>query len=389
MFSKRVFFFSTLIFILLTLIFLPGCSSNDEDVFELTSEQINTLPILEIGDKWAIKGPSEGTDYTMTLEVTNEDVIDGKDCYVITSIIDPPMMGSIDEATLCFDKETLQTLASYTSSKYLGKIFEQIKSYIYTYSSFPYPLSVGKRWTITETESTSSIWGEDFDSEIEANVYTYEVESIEEITVPAGTFECFKVVKYDDTDSIMETSWKSPLVKSDVKQLEQDTGDVMELTGYSVSHSGRIISGGTVEITKEVPPKYLSQTIPEILNNLEIRQVKDRFSSFMKAMADKDSDAAWAICYKGIIQSKSEIDYFIEQNYDRYLANYKDMQVRESSIGKLDDFDQEKNPEISDKTIAELRGYVNYNDKAQKYFDAVFAQIENDWELLSFSINDR
>ncbi|MFC2027115.1 hypothetical protein ACFLU3_00350 [Chloroflexota bacterium] len=390
MLSKRTTLFFTLIFVLLSANSITGCSSNAEDGFELSSELKGALPVLEIGDKWTLKDSSEGINHTMTLEVTNEDVIDGKDCYVIASKIDPPIMGAIGEATLSFDKETMETLTSRTSGKYQGDIFDQIRTYTYTHSESPYPLSLGKKWTVTETEATSSIFGEGFESEIETNTFSYEVETIEEITVPAGSFECFKVVKYNDEDSIIETSWKSPLLKQcNIKQIEHDTGDIMELTGYTVSHSGKIISGGTVEAIKEVHPEYPSQTIPGILDNLDIRQVETRFDHFMLALANRDSDIVWDISYEDLFQDKNEVDFFIENNYGGYFENYSNLEVRESSIGELDGFNQETNPELADKTVAVLRGYVNYSNKAQNYFDATFVQIEDDWKLMSFEIFDK
>ncbi len=389
MLSKNYTLFWTLILILLSASFIIGCSSSGEDGFELPPELKDDLPILEIGDKWTIKGSSGGIDYTMTLEVTNEDVIEDKDCYVVVSIIDPPLMGAIREATVSFDKETMETLTSHTSGNYQGDVFDQITTYTYTHSELPYPLSLGKKWTVTETESTFSTFGEQFESEIETNTFTYEVEAIEEITVPAGSFECFKIVKYDDEESIVETSWQSPLIKQfSIKQIEQDTEDVMELTGYTVSHSGKTISGGTVETIEEVHPEYPSQTIPEILDNLEIRQVEIQFDDFMRAMANKDSDTIWAMSYTDLFLDKNEIDYFIDSKYV-YFENYRSLEIRESFIGEIDGFSKEKNPELADNTVASLSGYVDYSDKTQRYFDATFIQSEDDWELMSIEILDK
>jgi hypothetical protein len=60
------------------------------------------------------------------------------------------------------------------------------------------------------------------------------VESIEEITVAAGTFKCFKVVTYDDEGVKLETSWYSDKVKAKVKSILHESGDTRELQSYSV-----------------------------------------------------------------------------------------------------------------------------------------------------------
>jgi hypothetical protein len=60
--------------------------------------------------------------------------------------------------------------------------------------------------------------------------YIYKVEGIEEITVPAGKFRCFKVVQYDDTDNPLSTLWESDRVRQYlVRSVDHETGEVIEL----------------------------------------------------------------------------------------------------------------------------------------------------------------
>ena len=57
---------------------------------------------------------------------------------------------------------------------------------------------------------------------------TVSVENMENITVPAGTFTCFRVVAYGEYDEIIGTVWYSDEVKYWVKIGE------MELLSYLV-----------------------------------------------------------------------------------------------------------------------------------------------------------
>ena len=60
--------------------------------------------------------------------------------------------------------------------------------------------------------------------------YTYQVEGIEEIIVPAGTFRCFRVVQYDDAGNPISTQWESGRVRQyKVKSVDHETGEVIKL----------------------------------------------------------------------------------------------------------------------------------------------------------------
>ena len=62
-------------------------------------------------------------------------------------------------------------------------------------------------------------------------IYTYKVEGIEEVSVPAGVFRCFKIVQYDDDAGIaISTHWESDRVRQyEVKTIDHETGEVIEL----------------------------------------------------------------------------------------------------------------------------------------------------------------
>ena len=78
------------------------------------------------------------------------------------------------------------------------------------------------------------VWGDETETESRTKTSTYKVEAIEEITVPAGKFSCFKIVEYDDTGQEHVTQWYSDKVKRFVKRIEHGDAETMELKSYSV-----------------------------------------------------------------------------------------------------------------------------------------------------------
>jgi hypothetical protein len=74
------------------------------------------------------------------------------------------------------------------------------------------------------------------ESNTETNTYTFKVENIEQITVPAGTFKCFKIVMYDKDGKPVITEWESDETKMYmVKGVDIQNSGTTELVSYSVS----------------------------------------------------------------------------------------------------------------------------------------------------------
>ena len=196
-----------------------------------------TLPNLNIGDKWVYKVMSESTEYTMTLEVTGEDVTDGKDCYMMRGLFEPPALGAISGVSLKLDKATMFTLRMemLLSTDLIGDLFEMSSSYSYEIPGKPYyPLEMGKECEVIETEIKISYtmgWPQ---KQTMTDTYTYTVERIAEITVPAGTFRCFKIVKYDKSGNAVSTYWTSDEVKHEVKVIDHVNEETTELVSYSI-----------------------------------------------------------------------------------------------------------------------------------------------------------
>jgi len=194
------------------------------------------LPELAVGDTWTTRGPVEGEMYTMVQTVTGTDVIDGKECYVLDISMDPPMFGLIDTVTAMMDRSTMLFLEMKSAGEAPDGAFEFRSTHTYELPDEPpFPLAVGKEYTVVETETTTTTISGESDVETETNTYTYRVEAMEEVTVPAGTFQCFRVVKYGEEGQRLETSWLAPEVKMfEVKSVDHETDEVAELLSYSL-----------------------------------------------------------------------------------------------------------------------------------------------------------
>ncbi len=232
----------SLVYVIIVIIGLLviGCDSDGNTPTANSSEVLEgTLPILKIGDTWTQKGFLEGSEYTSTSEVIGEDILDGVDCYVIEINTNHPVLGSLDNyssAIVMFDKATLNTLRMQYTYEVQGELTEAVVTISEEHSESPFPFKVGKTWETVETEISSWTSMGDTRSATEKYIYMYGIEAKEMVTVPAGTFECFKLVQYDDDGSTLQTSWASDATKMiNVKTYDHETDETVELISYSVS----------------------------------------------------------------------------------------------------------------------------------------------------------
>ena len=182
----------------------------------------------------------DGTTSTLTEEVTGEETVEGRNCYVIDMSFDPLMSSTRDGVVYTttgmkywMDKAT----GLYgVKHEYMTTYNEQshTSSLVYSYSPWTslFPLEVGKE---VETERTATQYYEDEQyGEIETATEKYTVVSKESITVTAGTFSCWKITYYDSTSDTTQTMWWSDEVKTMVKSTDEDGKNIMELQSYSV-----------------------------------------------------------------------------------------------------------------------------------------------------------
>lgn len=206
------------------------------------AEEEGALPTLHVGDHWVYKMTSDPYLYTWTVEVTGQETIDGRDCYVVDALIHPPVKGVVTDIRCWIQKDTFWVVKTQISGEYTG--FSYIVSADYSIEGPPlFPLEVGKEVEITETSTITTTMLGETETEIERYTRTYNVEKIEDITVAAGTFRCFKVVTYDEYFDTWSTAWYSDKVKwySDmmkivgcVKTVNLTTGGTYEVQPYWV-----------------------------------------------------------------------------------------------------------------------------------------------------------
>jgi hypothetical protein len=216
--------------LLSAVILITGCGSGDK-------EKNAELPTLEVGDTWTVNGMSDDVEYQMVVKVTGEDMTDGKDAYVLEAMIDPPLNATgISKMTGKVNKHTMEWIRQQASGEINGISFTMATSYSQKFSEMPFPYSIGKSWEVTEEESNVFSSMGRSEKTTETNTYVYQVEKIEKVTVTAGTFECFKILKYDDDENVVDTYWYSGKVKQNVKELDNETNETIEMVSYSVAH---------------------------------------------------------------------------------------------------------------------------------------------------------
>lgn len=215
----------------------PSCDIEINGLTQTVALKEGVLPTWSIGDRWVSQFTSEGIEYAMTLEVTSEGVTDGRDCYVVEGSFEPPLMGYISSLSAKMDKATMYWLRMQMLGEVMDEPFIIAFSYSYEFpGALLYPLEVGKEIEVIETETTTITAMGETQTETVTSTYTYKVEKIEEITVLAGTFRCFKLVKYDEAGTAVSTHWTSDKVKQfDVKSIDHIPDEVTELVSYSVS----------------------------------------------------------------------------------------------------------------------------------------------------------
>lgn len=207
-------------------------------VGELTTtlpvERCGLCPTLHMGDQWVTR-VSDDTIYTWTLEVTAIETITGKECYVFDISFTPPVEGFIDTATGWCDTATMDMIRMQMSGEYMGFPYIASTTTSYNYSDDMWPLEVGKECDVVATTTFSYTVLGNTTTETETETYTVEVESREEITVPAGTFMCFKIVEYAENGDIISTWWYSDRTKMEIKSINLEANETIELKSYIVS----------------------------------------------------------------------------------------------------------------------------------------------------------
>jgi len=231
-----------LVLVIISLL-VVGCDSGGDTPMstqEATSEETleGALPVFKIGDSWTYQGIYENEDiqYTGTMEVIGEEMVDGIECYVDETEIDIPLFATSSNSIGMIDKATLDIISIQFTIEEQGELVETTIMSSYQHSESPFPLYLGKTWETTERKTTTLTANGVTETETEENTFVYKIEAMETVTVPAGTFECFKRVKYSEDGYILQDSWPSETIKlTNVKSYDYEMANLMELISYSVS----------------------------------------------------------------------------------------------------------------------------------------------------------
>jgi hypothetical protein len=197
------------------------------------------LPSLEVGDQWVWHYTMQGVDATLTQEITGEEIMEGRDCYVIDMSFDPLLtfpqaegVSTITDMTYWTDKATVTyDVKQEMVGDYNGEPFTL--SYVYSYSSWDplFPLEIGKEVEMEQT--TTQYMGDNQFGEPTVTTLRYRVDGMEDVTVAAGSFSCWRLVVEDGEGGIIQVFWWSDEVKSMVKSTGGDGNTTMELLSYS------------------------------------------------------------------------------------------------------------------------------------------------------------
>lgn len=228
---SRVAALSIVILVSICLVFAVSCGGNGGS----NGSTEGALPVLKVGDTWTQKVTVDGEQHTFVTRVTGEEVFQGIDCYIVELSVTPPLFGA-SNLSAKIDKSTMNSLTENGSGQISGISYSMNMTLSYKYSSQPYPLSAGKTWVVTKNMTTISTYMGKTETESETEIRTFEIEKVETITVPAGTFKCFKIIEYDETHSVVSTRWVADAVKHfEVKEIDSEPDMEFELTAYSVS----------------------------------------------------------------------------------------------------------------------------------------------------------
>ena len=223
-----------LVFCLLaaTSLLLPACLE------EGTPE--GQLPTCQVGDKWVWSYVMDETTSTLTQEITREETVEGRDCYVMDMSFDPVMSSTQDGVVYTTtgmkywgDKATgLLGVKMEITTTGNGQVITQSQTYSYNPWTSIFPLEIGNE-VETERTTISYFEGEQY-GEAEVATEKYTVVSKKDVTVTAGTFSCWKITYYDSALGTTQTMWWSDEAKTMAKMTDEDGKTITELQSYSV-----------------------------------------------------------------------------------------------------------------------------------------------------------
>lgn len=193
------------------------------------------LPTLYVGDTWIFKEVYKGIAYTRTETITGQEGMEGVDCYVMKVTYNPPLDGWLSEETKWLEKATYRPVVSRISTTFLSSDLTVTSLVFYSREEIgtEWPYSVGNEFTVkTSWTKNDFVNGQPFTDKGNSTA-TYKCTAIEDVTIEAGTFRCFKIVEYEEGQAVSEY-WYSDKAKTFLKTRGITDAHTLELLSYSV-----------------------------------------------------------------------------------------------------------------------------------------------------------
>jgi hypothetical protein len=111
----------------------------------------------------------------------------------------------------------------------------------------------------------------------------------------------------------------------------------------------------------------------------DVGPAEDCVEQFMSAGQSRDYASADAL-YVGLGASKSDIQDFIDENYDELFAEYDHV---ESSGWRVDT----KESQSTNMSLSVIRGDIVYSDGAKLSFNAGLTRYDGSWKIWSITID--
>jgi len=205
------------------------------------------VPVWSVGDNWVYSisyanpgGNTEQDTNELNITVVAEVEVEGEASYQLSGAYVPPATRDAADMPLTLHIGSAEIWNSKAYMEYLkqssaiAELPGLPSTVTWTYTGdYGWPYDVGKTWSASVRVVAGPL---DETTEVE-----FKVLGVETITVPAGTFECYRIVSYDPAspDTYINEHWFNAAdAKNSVKMIVRDLWageETMELASYSVS----------------------------------------------------------------------------------------------------------------------------------------------------------
>lgn len=207
-----------------------------------------SIPTWKVGNMWKFESFINGSWYNSTYTVVDEQEFLGHSCYVLNLTYEPETphayRGLHNDMKTWIDNASLRTVKLDATGEAFGFAFIYTMTYSYEIGMIngtaPWPREVGKSWTTTTNATTKvDVIAPPIPGYLHYHNITTtwtNIAALENVTVPAGEFECIKIVVHNGTSTgnVLSIEWYSEETKRMVKSVNQETGDTYELISYSL-----------------------------------------------------------------------------------------------------------------------------------------------------------